>query len=517
MNISISKQMKWRIAGGAFLCLSFWAALSVAQQSPQDVDAQTEVDSLTQVLGHPTDHSIGLNVLAPNDLEAYAEYGVAPGKYTGKTATMKSKARSPFEIGFDKLNPNTRYYYRLQYRENGTGAYKPAAEYSFQTQRAPGSTFTFAVQADSHPERKNMFEASLYAATMAEVAKEKPDFYVTLGDDFSIDQLNKTVTPQVVSQVYINQRKYLGMGGSSTPIFLVAGGHEQGGRYLLDGTPNNPAVWVGNARNRYYALPAPDGFYTGDTEDVQFIGKLRDFYAWTWGDALFITLDPYWHSKIPVDTVMPGTGGGIGKEPGGGKKGADGKKGGAAGGDRQARDMWDITHGEEQYRWLVKTLSESKAKYKFMFAHHVLGTNRGAVEMADQFEWGGRNMRGEWEFDKKRPGWDMPIHQLMVKYGVSIFFQGHDHIFVRQEKDGVVYQETPNPGNPFYEDANGGWRSAYKSGDYLPASGHLRVTVGPSGAKVDYIRSWMPKDETPEHKQGEVAYSYTVKPGKAAQ
>ncbi len=519
----ISKQLKWRIAGGAVLCLCLWAAHSVAQQDATDVDSQTTVDGMTQVLGRPTDHSIGLSVLAPNDLEAYVEYGTAPGKYNGKTAPVKSKGHTPFDVTIDKLKSNTLYYYRVQYRETATGAFKPAAEYSFHTQRPPGSTFTFAVQADSHPERKNMFEASLYAATMAEVRKEKPDFYITLGDDFSVDQLNKTVTPQVVSQVYINQRKYLGMDGSSTPIFLVAGGHEQGGRYLLDGTPNNAAVWVGNARNRYYELPEPDGFYTGDTEQVQYIGHLRDFYAWTWGDALFITMDPYWHSKIPVDTVLPGTGGGIGKEPGGGKKNAEGKAtadgkkaGGNLGGDRQTRDMWDITHGEEQYRWLVKTLSESKAKYKFMFAHHVLGTNRGAVEMADQFEWGGRNMQGEWEFDKRRPGWEMPIHQLMVKYGVSIFFQGHDHIFVRQEKDGIVYQETPNPGNPFYEDTAGGWRSAYKTGDYLPASGHLRVTVSPTGAKVDYIRSWMPKDETPEHKQGELAYSYTVKPGKAA-
>ena len=86
--------------------------------------------------------------------------------------------------------------------------------------------------------------------------------------------------------------------------------------------------------------------------------------------------------------------------------------------------------------------------------------------------------------------------------------------FVRQEKDGVVYQETLNPANPFYTEANGGWRDAYKSGDYLPASGHLRVTVSPTNTKVEYIRSWMPKDESPEHKQGEMAYSYTIKPGR---
>jgi hypothetical protein len=271
--------------------------------------------------------------------------------------------------------------------------------------------------------------------------------------------------------------------------------------YLLDGTPNNAAVWVGRARNKYYPLPEPNSFYTGDRDKVEFIGSLRDYYAWTWGDALFITLDPYWHSKQPVDTMLID----------GGQTNAV-NAAGQASGRAVSTDMWEVTHGETQYRWLKQTLEHSKAKYKFIFAHHVLGTGRGAIEEADLYEWGGKNADGVWEFDKKRPGWELPIHQLMAKYGVSIFFQGHDHIFVRQEKDGIVYQETPNPGNPFYNP--GGFRGAYKSGDYLPPSGHLRVTVAPDVAKVDYIRSWLPKDETPQHRQGEIAYSYTVKPGK---
>lgn len=491
-----SKTIRWRVGGAVFLGLCFLAAMLVAQNKrPQDVTTETAVTELTQVLGRPTDTAITTNVLAPNDIEAYAEYGVQPGAYTGKTAVATSKAKTSFELVMSQLKTDTQYYYRLRYRQPGAAAFTNGTEYQFHTQRAPGSTFTFDVQADSHPERTgNMFHADLYNRTMAEVRKEHPDFYITLGDDFSIDQLSTQVTPVTVDQVYINQRHYLGMDGASTPVFLVAGGHEQGAKYLLDGTPNNAAVWVGNSRNRFYPLPEPNNFYTGDQEKVQFIGSLRDYYAWTWGDALFITIDPYWHSDMAVDTMLAN----------GGKDNAGKSK----------RDGWDITHGEAQYRWLKQTLEQSKAKYKFMFAHHVLGTDRGAIEMADLFEWGGRSKSGTWEFDKKRPGWELPIHQLMVKYGVSIFFQGHDHIFVRQEKDGVVYQETPNPANPFYTEANGGWRSAYKSGDYLPASGHLRVTVSPANTKVEYIRSWMPKDESPEHKQGEMAYAYTVKPGK---
>ncbi len=524
--------MQWRLMGATILSVGLWASLSGAYQAQQETTEGTTVSAVTQVLSRPTDHSIGVNVLAPNDLEAYVEYGTAPGKYSGKTGVLKSKGKVPLQVEVDKLAANKAYYYRLRHREPGGKAYAASDEYSFHTARPAGSNFIFDVQADSHPERNGrMFIAELYARTMENVKKDRPDFFVSLGDDFSIDRgIQGKITAEKVNQVYINQRPYMGESGTSAPIFLVNGSHEQAQRYLLDGTPNNPAIWAANARNRYFSQPAPDGFYTGDKENVEFVGLIRDYYAWTWGDALFVTIDPYWHSP---DLIGPGflpesgvkgseaaesdaTPAGGGKN--GGKKGGGGnnKKGGFQGDPDGAgdggRDQWRITLGEEQYRWLQQTLQQSKAKYKFIFSHHVLGTGRGAVEMADLYEWGGRNAKGEWEFDKKRPGWELPVHQLMVKYGVSVFFQGHDHIFVRQAKDGIVYQEVPNPANPNNGKEQTDFRPYYKSGDYLPASGHLRVSVSPQNTKVDYVWSFLPQDVSKEHPHGAVAFTYDVKP-----
>ena len=171
--------------------------------------------------------------------------------------------------------------------------------------------------------------------------------------------------------------------------------------------------------------------------------------------------------------------------------------------------MWGITSGQTQYRWFARTLAESKAKYKFVFTHHVLGTGRGAIELADLYEWGGRNRAGAWEFDQKRAGWEFPIHQLMVKYGVTIFFQGHDHLFAHQQKDGVVDQEIPICDNT-YTAFN---REAYRSGDILPNSGYLRVSVSAAGVKVDGTFAYLlPQDQPPGHKNGELAFSYTVPP-----
>jgi hypothetical protein len=123
------------------------------------------------------------------------------------------------------------------------------------------------------------------------------------------------------------------------------------------------------------------------------------------------------------------------------------------------------------------------------------------------YEWGGRNLKGAWEFDTRRPDWALPIHQLMAKSNVTIFFQGHDHLFAYQELDGVVYQEVPCPADPTYSIFNA---DSYISGITLPNSGYLLVTVSPENVSVDYVKSFASVRENPSEKNRMVAYSYAV-------
>jgi sugar lactone lactonase YvrE len=444
---------------------------------PEDV---ATLEEMSVILGCPTDKSVAVSALSRDAIEGYIEYGAQSGAYSNKTDKTAITANTPVTVVLESLKPNTRYYYRLRYHKPGEESFAEGVEHSFHTQRAPGSTFSFEIQGDSHPERPQMYDAELYARTLRAAAAEKPDFYMTIGDDFSVDTL-RTVNADTVREVYLYQRPFLALVAHSSPLFLVNGNHEQAAAYNLDGTPDNVAVWAQSSRNKLFPQPAPDDFYTGDEKPVEFIGMLRDYYAWTWGDALFVVIDPYWHSPEPVDNEL--------------------------GSREKARDMWAITLGDEQYKWLKETLERSKAKYKFVFAHHVLGTGRGGVEMADLCEWGGKNRKGRWEFNLKRPGWEMPIHQLMAKNKVTIFFQGHDHIFVKQEKDGVIYQTLPVPADPNYSLFN---RDAYETGEALPNSGRTRVTVSPEQVTVEYIRSYLPKDETEERKNDEIAFKYIV-------
>jgi phosphodiesterase/alkaline phosphatase D-like protein len=436
-------------------------------RNPQSAPTSANADFIAvEILGCPTNTSVTVNVVPAVQMNIYYEYGTTSGAYINQTAPQAAPANLPLETLIDGLQPNTRYYYRINYN-GATGV-----EHSFVTQRAAGSTFTFDIQGDSHPERmKKQFDANLYTKTLLSAASDQPDFYMTIGDDFSVDAL-KDVNQQTVTAQYVNQRQWLGLVGA--PVFLVNGNHEQAALANLDGTADNVAVWAGNARNAYYPQPAPDSFYTGDAEQVRFIGQLRDYYAWTWGDALFVVIDPYWHSTQTVDNMF-----GSGKQQGG----------------KGNRDLWEATLGDAQYQWFRQTLETSSAKYKFVFAHHVNGTGRGGIDVANSFEWGdSANLSAH-------RTWDKTIQQVMADTHVTIFFQGHDHLFARQELDGVVYQTLPTPADPNYAMDNA---ESYKSGDLLPASGHVRVTVSPDGVTVDYIRSYLDKPD-------EVAFTYTVK------
>ena len=438
---------------------------SAETRVPQDAAGFATNPSI--VLGRPTDHSIALNVLSDREMDVRVEYRAQGATNSETTDVRRCGAGVPEEIALGALKTDTQYSYRALARPPGPGEFRPETEGAFHTQRTPGSTFTFGVQGDSHPEREGkMFDPALYAVTLRNAARETPDFYFTLRDDFSIERLieRHALSQAAVDEVYARQREFLGAVGRSASLFLVNGNHEQAALCNLDGTPDNAAVYVGRARMKFFPLPAPDAFYTGNGEPVANIGLLRDYYAWTWGDALFVVIDPYWHSPVAVDNKA------------GTRQHEQGRRQGG-------------TLGDAQYRWLTGTLTESKARWKFVFAHHVNGTGRGGIECASQGEWGGK------------------IHGLLVRTGVTIFFQGHDHLFARQELDGVVYQSCPNPADPTYQAFN---RDAYRSGDILPNSGHVRVTVSPKEVNVEYIRSWLPKDEAPERRNGETAFRYTI-------
>jgi hypothetical protein len=467
------------------------------------------------LLGRPTDSSVTINMVTRFDLDVYVEYGNAPGRLTLATRPRVARAAAgPLEIELTRLRSDMPYFYRLRYRPAGQGEFSTGPEAGFHTQRAKGSGFIFTLQADSHMGLDSPNPAGLrqrlYRRTLANVLADRPDFHMDLGDFSRVEIAGRGSAKSLGDAVerYLGQRGFLDGLNQSVPFYLVLGNHEgeQGWRAGIPG--DSLAIWGTLARKQVIPNPHPNRFYSGDTNVTACCGLREDYYAWQWGDALFVVLDPFWYT-----TRRPhGVGGRL----------------------KPSFDGWDWTLGKDQYDWFYRTLHHSKATWKFVFAHHMTGGvvspkkgegpyGRGGIDAArysvahrPTFEWGGEDSTGKYVFAEKRPGWNHgPIHEMMVKEGVDVFFRGHDHVFVHETLDGVVYQTCPAPND-----------SRYSSGFYSPAlfstgievnnSGHLRVTVSPDSVRVDYVRAVLPDDEPLSQggralRNGEVSYSYTLR------
>jgi hypothetical protein len=119
-------------------------------------------------------------------------------------------------------------------------------------------------------------------------------------------------------------------------------------------------------------------------------------------------------------------------------------------------------------------------------------------------------MSRDYVFKEKRPGWDMPIHPLLVKHRVSIVFHGHDHFFAKQDLDGIVHQLVPQPGHRRYDNTRSAREYGYVHGDILSAPGFMRISVSSGKVTADYVRTYLADDERDGRKNGQVAYSYSI-------
>lgn len=437
-----------------------------------------DIPGYSIILGMPEDNSMMISALFDADTEVLWEYGTDSMNYNLQTGAFDVKKDIPLEVVMTNLVPNTRYFYRTKYRQGASGtSFRASPSYSFHTKRTPGETFTFTVESDEHLYDKKGVR-SIYQLCLDNQAADNPDFMISLGDIFGNDHFPYDITSKEIDYLHEQYRPYLGSICHSIPLFICLGNHEgENDFYMNQNPPDNLAINGTLARKKYFPNPYPDGFYSGNSANESYgIGHPENYYAWTWGDALFVVLDVYRYQSQSTS------------KPGG----------------------WDWTIGTDQYNWLKSTLENCNSKYKLVFAHHISGQGRGGKTLAQFFEWGGYEQDGiTYGFPVKRPGLEKPIHRLFVDNKVNIFFQGHDHVFAHEVLDGVTYQTVPMPSDSTYQIgilANG---NAFTS-DVVEGTGHLRVAVTASGIKVDFVQASLPADENGESKNRQVAFSYTV-------
>lgn len=463
----------------------------------------------TVMLGAPTDTSVMIKFFSTDQNGVLnVAYGTSPGSHPTTSPATTLVAGTPVTIRLSGLLANTRYYYVVNFQPS-TGGNSQTVEYSFRTAPPAGSTFTFAVQADSHLDENT--DILLYRQTLQNIATDAPDFLIDLGDTFMTEKHNQALdtTPQSGSNVntgsppasteqqviarYRMDLRYFDLVTRSVPLFLANGNHDAELGWIWNGSSSgnkgldvNLATWAANARTNYYTNPDPStqAFFKGQVAARENLASTPSipgrtpaaWYSWEWGDALFIVLDPYWNSS-------------------------------AAGG-------WNMSLGLDQFTWLANTLAASSARFKFVFTHNLVGgasSMRGGAEASQLFEWGGFDATlggsgttsspftitlGGLAFASRRPavaGWTMPVHELLKAHKVTAVFHGHDHFYAQQSRDGIIYQEVPQPSA---RNTNNGPSTAasygYLTGTFDSSSGHLRVTVSPAGVTSEYVRAWLP-------------------------
>lgn len=404
-----------------FLKISFFGLFT----SASTLNKAGAVDPLTvQLVGEPTAHSFSMTLKANVNLRAYVEYGYTPTTLAGKSSTYKILRGAKSNLLVSGLKPESQVYYRVRYSLSTSNNFSALAQRSIKT-TSNSQNATFAIQADPHMDENS--SEDVYKGTLKQVVAASPAFLMDLGDIFMVDKLTDKSESNIRARYELMKGYYSALG--SIPLKICLGNH--------DGELGYSKFNTKNFRKEYF----PE--QTGDLA----------YYSFTGPDQLHIVLDPFTYT-----TKNPSSAG------------------------------WEWTLGKAQYDWLVSTLKKSQERHKFIYIHHLLvgdQTSRGGVEIAKFNEWGGNNSDGTYGFDTNRPGWGKPIHQLLLDYKVAFVFKGHDHLYVKQELDGIVYQTLPQPSHPGVKlDLT---QYGYISGKGVGGSGFLKVSTTDSTAQVDFI------------------------------
>jgi Calcineurin-like phosphoesterase len=358
-------------------------------------------------------------------IKAYVEWGLKSGVYSRKTSLVSVKAGGSTVVKISGLAAGTKIWYRLRYT-TGSKTYLALAAQSASLPSG-NAPYIFAVQADPHMD-ENSTEA-VYIATLKQIVAAKPSFVMDLGDIFMVDKLADKSEANIRARYELMKGYYQNLNG--LPLKIVLGNH--------DGELGYSSFNTKNYRAEYFPEQTAE----------------LSYFAFTENDVLHVALDPF-----TFTTQNP------------------------------KADGWQWTLGKTQYDWLKTTLETSTAKFKFVYIHHLLcmdAQSRGGVKIAGFNEWGGANQDGSAGFATNRPGWAMPVHQLLVKNKVSAVFKGHDHLYAKESLDGIIYQTLPQPSHAG-DATNSAVQYGYGAAKVVGGSGYLKVTTLDYTANVEFVK-----------------------------
>jgi hypothetical protein len=392
----------------------------------------------------PTADGFGLNtVVASGDRESLQAFVRRAGDTAWqKLGAAELRGEDIVEWRTSGLAPGTRYDYEVRSESAGVSTTLYAG--GVTTAREPGTPFSFAVLTDTHISPRELLpedpETSDFAEeTLLQVGRQidaiDPDFSINLGDVLDFHLFGFNLPPPDGSWTrlgYLNYRRLFGGGLGNAGQFSVVGNWDG------ESGCNTEEEIARSREQRLLYLPGPDT----DTYPSG-ASPFEDYYAFTWGDALFVVLNVMTYT--PTCHHLSEAGG----------------------------TTTDWTLGESQLAWLERTLENSSSRWRFLFIHHTVGGAAGDEANSRYGRGGGRAaMVGEQAI----------VHQLMLDHGVQVFFYGHDHVFTDMLVDGIHYTLPGSAGAPWkFTQAETGYAQSW------PDSGYARVDVAPDRLNVEFV------------------------------
>ncbi len=432
-------------------------SLSQAETNPAGDSKLEALLFLLPLLSCPTETSIRITALNDKQpAEAVIEMRKEGAQeWERKKPALKLAAYEIFNWTVKDLSRATRYEYRVLLKQGTDETWRPVAGGSFTTQRKGPANYTAVLMTDPHT---GSFPAgSGPALTLDKVvqnaSRAKPEFVLDLGDNVAWPGSREfpQKDPNGAMNAYARYRRQIGPLSINAPHFAILGNWGgENGKF-----PEKSIEIVAAVRRSL--LPAPDHktYPQGGSEK-------EDYYAFTWGDVLYVMLNIQTYSKPSNPEALPSL-------------------------MSDVNQITEWTLGEKQMAWFESTLKNATERFRFVCMHHPAGGNAGDP-MNTLY---GRGGARAWN-----TGEQVKIHALMKKHKVQIFFYGHDHVFVDDVVDGIHYTLPGSCGAPWkFTKAETGYER------FWPDSGHAQLDVTPEKATVTFINV-----------EGKVLHSFSVLP-----
>lgn len=438
------------------------AVVAAANSLPAATNAPADPKSepllfLPTLLSCPTETSIRISALN-NKRAAEAIIELRKEGLQDWERRLPSLKLAPFERldwQVNNLSPSTRYEYRVLLTSAGDESPRPAAAGGFRTQRTGPASYTAVLITDPHT---GSFPAgSGPVLTLDKVvrnaARAKAEFVLDLGDNVAWSGSREF--PQTNSEgaqsAYARYRQQIGPLSMQCPHFAVIGNWAgESGKF-----PEKSIETVAAVRRALLPGPNHQTYPQGGSDR-------EDYYAFSWGDALYIILNIQTYSKPSRPDRLPSL-------------------------MSDVNEIKEWTLGEKQMAWFETTLKNATERFRFVCMHHPAGGNAGDAS---------NTLYGRGGARASNTGEQAKIHSLMKKHQVQVFFYGHDHVFVDDIVDGIHYTLPGSCGAP--------WKFTREETGYerfWPDSGHAQLDVTPEKATVTFINV-----------EGKVIHSFFVLP-----